>query len=67
MRKVCYRSIRHDWGTAAGFFWLLDREFTVILDAAATTAAARCPHDFAPADNGLAQDWGRERVILHPS
>lgn len=56
---------RH-WATPPEVFDPLDREFHFTLDACATAENAKCPRFFTEEQNGLAQDWGTERVFLNP-
>jgi phage N-6-adenine-methyltransferase len=45
---------------------VLDDEFHFTLDAAASSTNAKCDNYFTRGQDGLAQDWGRERVWLNP-
>src|SRR5690349_18979820 len=56
---------RH-WETPPEVFGPLNEEFSFTLDPCATAATAKCPRFFTEADDGLAQDWGRERVYMNP-
>lgn len=56
---------RH-WGTPPEVFGPLDREFLFTLDPCATTVSAKCAKFYTEADDGLAQDWGSERVFMNP-
>lgn len=56
---------RH-WATPPEVFLPLDREFAFTLDPCATAETAKCPRFFTEADDGLSQDWGRERVFMNP-
>lgn len=55
-----------DWETPADLFAALDSEFGFTLDACATAENAKCARFFTEADDGLAQDWGKDRVWMNP-
>ena len=57
-------SASDEWSTPTDLFSVLDREFGFGLDAAATADNAKCRRFFSPADDGLAQDWTRERAPI---
>lgn len=44
----------------------LHAEFAFTLDPCCTTETAKCARYFTEAENGLAQDWGTERVFMNP-
>jgi phage N-6-adenine-methyltransferase len=46
-----------EWETPATLFASLDSEFHFTTDVAAIPDNAKCPHFFAPGQNGLAQTW----------
>ncbi len=56
---------RH-WATPPEVFDPLDAEFRFTLDPCATTETAKCARFFTEAQNGLAQEWGSERVFMNP-
>lgn len=56
---------RH-WATPPEVFDPLHAEFSFTLDPCATPETAKCPRFYTEADDGLAQDWGRERVFMNP-
>lgn len=56
---------RH-WETPPEVFAPLHREFEFTLDPCATMKTAKCERYFTERDNGLAQDWGTERVFMNP-
>ena len=59
-------SERQDWATPPAFFAALDREFGFTLDVCATPWNATVARYFTEAENGLAQDWGREVCWCNP-
>lgn len=59
-------SEHHSWETPPEVFAPLDSEFRFTLDVCATNGASRCEAWFTPDQDGLAQDWGRERCWLNP-
>lgn len=61
-----YNGNGRTWATPPEVFEPLDREFRFTLDPCAEPSTAKCPRFFTEADDGLAQDWGRERVFLNP-
>jgi phage N-6-adenine-methyltransferase len=61
-----YNGSGREWETPPELFGLLHQEFHFTLDPCATPRTAKCARFFSEADNGLAQDWGTERVFLNP-
>ena len=59
-------SERMDWETPQTLFDELDAEFHFTVDAAASDANAKCARYYTVEQNGLDQDWGRERVFCNP-
>lgn len=55
---------RH-WETPPEVFAPLNEEFHFTLDPCATSKTAKCAHYFTEEQNGLAQDWGTERVFMN--
>lgn len=66
MNAVHYSSARHDWRTPPDLFAKLDQEFGFTLDAAASDENALCNQYYTEAEDGLAQDFGRETVWINP-
>lgn len=56
---------RH-WATPPEVFDPLHAEFCFTLDPCATAETAKCAQFYTEAENGLAQDWGCERVFMNP-
>jgi site-specific DNA-methyltransferase (adenine-specific) len=56
---------RH-WATPPEIFDPLNEEFNFTLDPCATPETAKCERFFTEEDDGLAQDWGSERVFMNP-
>ena len=64
---VHFSSQSDDWATPTWLFETLDREFgPFTLDPCATPSNAKCARYFTKAVDGLAQDWGQERVFMNP-
>lgn len=62
-----YQPIKHgEFPTPPDFYHKLDSEFHFTLDPCATVENAKCQKFFTKADNGLAQDWGKEIVFMNP-
>jgi site-specific DNA-methyltransferase (adenine-specific) len=55
-----------DWSTPDWLFQALDAEFRFTLDAAASPHNAKCKRFFTEEEDGLAQDWGTEKVWCNP-
>lgn len=56
---------RH-WATPPEVFAPLHSEFAFTLDPCASSENAKCPKFYTEADDGLVQDWSRERVFMNP-
>lgn len=56
---------RH-WATPPEVFDPLHAEFNFTLDPCATPRTAKCLRYFTEVEDGLAQDWGTERVFMNP-
>lgn len=56
---------RH-WETPPELFAALDAEFSFTLDPCAQHHTAKCERYFTEDVDGLAQDWGTERVFMNP-
>ena len=63
---AAFSSARDDWETPAWLFSALDSEFHFTLDAASSDANANCERHLTKRDDGLAADWGGERVWVNP-
>ena len=57
---------RMDWETPVELFDALDEEFGFTLDVCASAENAKVERFFTEADDGLAQDWGRETCWMNP-
>lgn len=55
-----------EWPTPQELFDNLNAEFQFTLDPCATPQNAKCARYFTEQDDGLAQDWGHERVFMNP-
>lgn len=54
------------WATPTAFFKQLDQRFHFTLDPCANEENHKCPKFYTKEDDGLAQDWGGERVFGNP-
>ena len=61
-----YNGNGREWQTPPELFASLDQEFHFTLDPCATAATAKCARFFTEADDGLARNWGQERVFMNP-
>lgn len=61
-----YNGNGREWGTPPELFKTLDDEFHFTLDACASPENAKVARYFSEAQNGLEQDWGRDRVFMNP-
>lgn len=55
-----------EWYTPRDLFDALDREFHFSVDVCSTHDNAKCPRHYTIEEDGLAQDWTRERVWMNP-
>ena len=63
---VHYSSESNEWETPVNFFNKLDYEFNFTLDPCASESNYKCDKYFTIEDNGLKQDWSKERVFMNP-
>lgn len=63
---VHYSSKTDNWATPQSFFDRLNAEFDFTLDPCADRDNAKCNKYYTANDDGLAQDWARERVFMNP-
>ena len=61
-----FRQVFDEWATPHYLFDALHGEFGFTLDACATERNAKCARYFTRDMDGLAQDWGTERVFMNP-
>lgn len=66
MDKVMFSSASDEWATPQDFFDKLNEEFGFTLDPCANAENSKCAQYFTKEQNGLAQDWGTERVYCNP-
>lgn len=59
-------ALRDDYETPEPLYLRYHEVHDFTLDAAANASNAKCVRYFTPEIDGLAQDWGRERVWLNP-
>ncbi|MCB1418680.1 MAG: hypothetical protein KDJ74_06640 [Notoacmeibacter sp.] len=64
--KALLSSNSVEWATPQYIFDALDEEFDFTLDPCATPENAKCARYYTMRDNGLMQDWKRERVFCNP-
>ena len=55
-----------EWSTPQILYDTLNEEFSFTLDPCATAESAKCTRYFTQETDGLAQDWGVERVFMNP-
>lgn len=60
------RAAATDWATPQDVFSELHREFGFTLDVCASPWNAKLPRFFTEEQDGLKQDWSRERCFLNP-
>lgn len=65
--NVHYSSKTDNWATPQSFFDRLNAEFNFTLDPCADKDNAKCTKYYTVDDNGLAQDWARERESFYES
>lgn len=66
MNKSLFSSQSSEWTTPQSLFDDLNLEFNFTLDPAATKENAKCTKFFTLEDDGLIQDWSKERVFCNP-
>lgn len=66
INQSIYSSKKMDWGTPKPLFDQLDSEFHFTLDPCASDENHKCEKYFTESQNGLLQDWGKERVFCNP-
>ncbi|MFN0218849.1 MAG: DNA N-6-adenine-methyltransferase [Hyphomicrobium sp.] len=66
IHEALFTSRSEEWPTPQTFFDRLHDEFNFTLDPCATSENAKCPRFFTKDQDGLAQDWGPERVFCNP-
>src|SRR5438045_4394458 len=63
---VHFSSATSEWETPQSFFDECDVEWHFTLDPCCTHQNAKCAKHYTPAENGLAQDWSKDRVWMNP-
>ncbi len=61
--KGLFTSNTPEWATPQGFFDKLDAEFHFTIDPCSTHENAKCEKHFTIEDDGLAQNWGANRLL----
>lgn len=64
--KDLFSSRSNEWRTPPEIFNKLDKEFNFTLDPASTDENALCSYHFTLEQNGLEQDWSKQRVFCNP-
>ena len=64
--KVHFSSKTVEWPTPQGLYDELDEEFNFTLVQCATDENTKCEMYFTEADDGLKQDWEKEKVFMNP-
>lgn len=64
--EVMSSSKTDQWATPQWFFDELNNEFNFTLDPCADAFNHKCQKYYTKEQNGLLQDWGRERVFCNP-
>lgn len=65
-RDALYASNNDEWATPDHIYDALDAEFHFTLDPCATDQNHKCDRYFTQSENGLLQNWGRQRVFCNP-
>jgi site-specific DNA-methyltransferase (adenine-specific) len=65
-RDLMFSSKNNAWCTPQDFFDKLDGEFQFTLDPCATSVSAKCNKFFTVDEDGLKQDWSKDRVFVNP-
>ena len=66
MNKALLSSASNEWATPDKFFAELDAEFHFTLDPCATHDNHKCARYYTQEDDGLAQNWGGQKVFCNP-
>lgn len=64
--SVMYSSKSDEWATPQWLFDELNNEFDFTLDACATDENHKCTNYYTIEQNGLAKNWGGQRVFCNP-
>lgn len=66
MDRVVFSSSSDEWATPQDFFDRLNDEFGFTLDPCANSENHKCDKYFTKEQDGLVQDWGKDRVYCNP-
>ena len=66
MNRGLFSSNTDEWATPSSTFAELDAEFHFTLDPCATDQNHKCARYYTREQDGLAQDWGGEKVFCNP-
>lgn len=66
MNTVHYMSQSNEWATPDDLFLRLDLEYGFTLDPCSSDGNAKCEKHFTPIQDGLKQDWSKDRVFMNP-
>jgi len=64
--NVHFSSASDEWATPQDLFAELDARWHFTLDPCCTHENAKCRAHFTRVENGLTQDWSKERVFMNP-
>jgi len=63
---VHFSSKNNEWTTPSELYESLNRLFNFTLDPCCTKDNAKCERHFTIAEDGLSQDWSKDRVYMNP-
>lgn len=66
MNPVVFSSKDSTWPTPQYLFDWLNARFHFTLDVCAVENSAKCERYFSPKENGLIQDWSKDRCYMNP-
>lgn len=66
MNDVLFSRKTDEWETPKDLYQTLDAEFRFSLDPCSTDINAKCENHYTAKDNGLAKNWGGQRVFCNP-
>ena len=66
INKGLMSSNTNEWATPKQFYEDLNKKYHFTLAPCATKENHKCEKYFTKDDNGLIQDWGRQRVFMNP-
>ena len=66
INAALFSSATDNWATPQDFYDELHREFDFTLDPCADTKNAKCQKYYTEEQNGLKQNWGKNRIFCNP-